>query len=383
MYTLSQASAQGLTLYVGSSVLLGIVNGFVLMVDSAFNSLSEAEIECIAEEEPIYKKLEILLRKREKIIAVITQIAEIVPLVGGGILKSVMNLSPLGHFEAIGAEVISTLIFIQIATIMKSYGLKFSKEVAVNAVVPLKIIGFFVAPITICIETIGHKIVGDLDRQKYIHESIIRQDIKEAGDLDIIGQTELKFITRAFKFSEKKVFDVMTFMTNLFAIDESTIYTLPEFIRIFESAHSRVPLVGRKGMVIECRGYILTKELLLGIVAVSSELPEQFTIPQLIELVGKCGNCKPITIYRAVNINENESITTVWKAFTTKQISEKSSNYSSMAIVSHGPSNMWTGVITFTDILQELCGNPLYDEDDEEVHSTDEINSELEQKIVA
>jgi CBS domain containing-hemolysin-like protein len=351
---------------IGATLVIAIVNGLLLMVDAAFSSIPEDHVNYLAETNPTYAKLQKFLTKREKIITSNLFLAEVVPIVGGSQLHRIQNSIALNKPQEVIVEVLSILVIIQFAAIFKSLGYKYPKEVAVNSVLTLKIISNLISPVSTLIEKIAHKIVGDLNRERFIQESILRDDLERGQDLGIIDEIEHGFIENAFQFSENSVASVMTFMDQVFAIYKDKYYTIEDLITEFDSAHSRVPIVAYNNLKLEVYGYLLTKELHLGIISVIKDLPESFTITQLIELVKSSSYKNQINIYKASTIDEDESISKVWKLFTTKQISEKKSNYASLALVEHKQSRQLLGIVTLTDLLQELAGEPLYDEDDVE-----------------
>lgn len=349
-----------------ASIVVAAVNGLVLMVDSAYTSVPEEEVNGLAETDSRFTALQGFLKNREKVITSILTLAEIVPFIGGAQIQRIQHNIPLTHFQEIVVEVISILLIIQIAAVFKSLGYKYAKDVAVNAVLVLKIVSTVISPVSSTIEKIAHLIVGDLERERFIQESILREDLERAEELEIIDKIEHGFIANAFQFSENTVASVMTFMNNVFALQSDQKYTLDELIVMFDAAHSRVPIVNYKNLTNECSEYILTKEFLLGLLSVVKDLPEQFTFLELVALVERSKYKNRISLYKAATISEDESISTVLESFTTKQISEKSSNYASLAVVHHEQSGMLLGIVTLTDLLQELVGSPLYDEDDVE-----------------
>ena len=336
------------------------------MVDAAFASIPEDQVNHLAETDPVFAKLQKFLKKREKIITSILFLAEVIPIVGGSQLQKIQHSITLNSTQEIVVEVVSILLIIQVAAILKSFGYKYSKEVAINSVLALKIISSLISPISTLIEKVAHTIVGDLDRERYIVEAVLRGDLQEAEEREIIDRIEHGFIENAFQFSENTVSSVMTFMDKVFAIHSDKEYSVDELIHMFDQAHSRVPIVGCNNLKIECSGYVLTKELLLGILSVAKDLPERFTFDQLVDCVEKSKYKNRINVYPGSTIEEHESISKVWKLFTTKQISEKATNNSSLAVVTHPRSGLLLGIVTLTDLLQELVGNPLYDEDDHE-----------------
>jgi CBS domain containing-hemolysin-like protein len=349
-----------------TTLAIGLVNGLLLMVDAAFSSIPEDQVNYLAQTDNTYAKLKKFLKRREKIITSNLFLAEVVPIVGGSQLHRIQNAIELNRPQEIIVEVLSILVIIQFAAIFKSLGYKYPKEVAVNSVFTLKIISNLISPVSTLIEKLAHRIVGDLDRERFIQESILREDLERGQDLGIIDELEHGFIENAFQFSENSVASVMTFMDQIFAIHRDRQYTIEDILTQFDSAHSRVPIVSYNNLKIECSGYILTKELHLGILSVFKELPEKFTFGQLVELVKSSRFKNQINLYKASTINEDESISKVWTLFTTKQIAEKKTNYSSLALVEHKQSRQLLGIVTLTDLLQELVGEPLYDEDDVE-----------------
>jgi CBS domain containing-hemolysin-like protein len=351
---------------IGTTLTIALANGLLLMVDAAFSSIPEDQVNYLAQTDNTYAKLKKFLKRREKIITSNLFVAEVVPIVGGSQLHRIQNAIVLSRPQEIIVEVVSILVIIQFAAIFKSLGYKYPKEVAVNSVFALKIISSLISPVSTLIEKLAHTIVGDLDRERFIQESILREDLERGQDLGIIDELEHGFIENAFQFSENSVASVMTFMDQIFAIHRDQLYTIDDILTQFDSAHSRVPIVSYNNLKIECSGYILTKELHLGILSVFKELPEKFTFNQLVELVKSSQFKNQINLYKASTINEGESISKVWKLFTTKQIAEKKTNYSSLALVEHQQSRQLLGIVTLTDLLQELVGEPLYDEDDVE-----------------
>jgi CBS domain containing-hemolysin-like protein len=363
-FTFSNDQLLGLLPVLVATMIIAIINGILLMIDAAFSSVPEDEINHRAKTEPSYARLKEFLKKREKIITSNLFFQEIVPIIGGSQLHRLQNNIVLNHYQSIIVEVVSVLIIIQCASIFKGFGFKYPLEISSISVLPLWVVSIIISPISSAIEKIAHIIVGDLNRDKIIREAVIREDIVSAENIGIFDATEAGFITRAMQFSDNTVASVMTFLGDVFALYADKEYTLDEIIKDFNSAHSRVPIVRFNNLNVESNGYILTKELLLGLLAVGDSLPEKFSIQALIQLVKSSGYSNEINIYQLETVLEHDSITKVWKIFNGQNPASSKFPYSSLALVTHELSGQILGIVSGTDILQELTGSALNDEDD-------------------
>ncbi|MGL4759127.1 MAG: CNNM domain-containing protein [Patescibacteria group bacterium] len=362
--------------FILGTIGLAVTNGTILMVDAAFSTLPMEEVKHKALNDAVFAKVAEFLRKREKIITTILILAEVTPIFGGSLLERLKPAIELNKIQDSGIEVVSVLIIVLITAILKGLGYKFPKQIAVNSMLVLKIASFIVYPIGGPIEKLAHLILGDTNPRTFIAEGIFLKYAQLAQEEDVIDATEHTFIENAVSFSDKSLKSVMTPWSNIFAIDADRKYTKTEFESLFRDAHSRVPIIRYSNLVIKCEGYLLTKELLRGMLVVSDRIPEFFTIYEILELVKNNNQEDAIIVYQATKISEDESISVAWEKFNTRRKTMEGDLYSSIVLVEHDCTGILVGMATPTDLVQEIVGVPMYrDEDSDEIDPRIEVDS--------
>jgi CBS domain containing-hemolysin-like protein len=336
-------------------------NGIMIAVDIAINTISMNSVNNLEDEESI-KLITNFIEKKDSIIPSLVILAEIIPFVGGSATNSATHALNLGHSTNLVIEIISILLLLQTSVIFKYLGINNSVQITELAIKPMLKIAYVFSPIASVLEHNAKAIVGELSSEQIIDERSILRDVEFANLNNIIDGLEKSFVINAIAFSEKTVGEVMTPINKATVIYIDKEYSKKELIDLFHQCHSRIPVVSNESFIPTFHGYILAKEFLLALY--SEEIVDTITLVELIAKVeSNSSNINSLKIHDAPVVYENDSNKILWEKFThAKKKEVKPQCRNSLALVYY--KEIICGIVTISDLLQEVVGDELNDEDD-------------------
>ena len=189
-------------------------------------------------------------------------------------------------------------------------------------------------PITFAIAWTLDKILGEelptIWSKRELKEIIKQSEDSKRSNLDA---DEERIMLGALDYSNKNVRDVMIDSRNVFTINHDHIVDNKLLNEIFKKAYSRIPVLNNDGKVL---GVIFVKDLLL------YSVEDQKNASQLVRKKN------------FIVLNENQKLDDVLNKF----ISSKTI----FGIINN--LNIFTGIITLEDILEEIMQQNFHDEDD-------------------
>ena len=338
-------------------IILVLINAFFAASEMAFVTLNDAKIASMAKEgNKKAKKIEKMLNSPSKFLATIQ-----IGITLAGFLSSafaadtfVQKLAPslynaMPFFSLTAWQVISLIIITVIIAfftlifgelVPKRIAMKYSEKVAFTSVGAIRFVYVITAPfvkfLTISTNFISKLFgIGEHDEETVTEEEI-RMMVNQGSEKGTIENSEQEMINNVFEFNDKEVSEIMTYRTEIFAVDEET--TISEFERILEKenyTYSRIPV------------YAESIDNMEGVVYIKDVLKSK---------AHKNGNTKIKTLKRKLLFMPESK-------FIDDAFNDMQKNKIQMAIIldEYGGTS---GLVTMEDILEELVGD-IYDEYDE------------------
>ena len=337
-------------------IILILINAFFAASEIAFISLNDAKIEMMAKDgNKKAKKIEKMLKVPSRFLATIQ-----IGITLAGFLSSafaadtfVEKLAPalynsmpflsLNVWQGISLVVITiiiaffTLIFGEL--VPKRIAMKYSEKVAFFTVSPIRFVYIITAPFVTFLTATTNFVsklfgIGE-NEEETVTEEEIRMMVNQGGEKGTIEDSEQEMINNVFEFNDKEVSEIMTYRTDIFAVDGNT--TIAEFEKIIEKenyTYSRIPV------------YEETIDNMQGVIYIKDILKAKGH---------KNGNTKIKNLTRKLLFMPESK-------FINDAFNDMQKNKIQMAIIldEYGGTS---GLVTMEDILEELVGD-IYDEYD-------------------
>ena len=337
-------------------IILVLINAFFAASEMAFVTLNDAKIASMAKDgNKKAKKIEKMLKTPSKFLATIQ-----IGITLAGFLSSafaadtfVEKLAPalynsmpflsLNVWQGISLVVITiiiaffTLIFGEL--VPKRIAMKYSEKVAFFTVSPIRFVYIITAPFVTFLTATTNFVsklfgIGE-NEEETVTEEEIRMMVNQGGEKGTIEDSEQEMINNVFEFNDKEVSEIMTYRTDIFAVDGNT--TIAEFEKIIEKenyTYSRIPV------------YEETIDNMQGVIYIKDILKAKGH---------KNGNTKIKNLTRKLLFMPESK-------FINDAFNDMQKNKIQMAIIldEYGGTS---GLVTMEDILEELVGD-IYDEYD-------------------
>jgi len=337
--SISIEAVTGLIVLIVLIVLSGLVSGS----ETAFFSLSPADLDNLNNSKRAKEKLILKLRSKPKDLLATILIANnfinvAIVILSAYLLSSVFNLAenPLLSF-LLQVVLITSVILLFGEIIPKIYANNKPLSVARLMVRPLKFMIFFFKPLSILLV----RSTTLIDKRISIKsQNISYSELSEAIEMTVDENAPIqeKMILKGFaSFGDKEVKEIMQSRVNVTAVDKKT--SFPELLQIVvESGFSRIPV------------YEESFDHVIGILYIKDLLP--YT------KLEKDMNWLPL-IRPALFVPENKKIKDLLQEFREKKI------HLAIVVDEYGGTS---GIVTLEDIIEEIVGeiSDEFDKDSEQ-----------------
>ena len=238
-------------------------------------------------------------------------------------------------FSGVLAVVISTLALVIFAEITPQ---AIAVKNAITAVsffsTPIKIASYTAYPITKPLEILLDKLVGktvtELHTRHELH-LLIADHLGSGSELD---ENEVEIVQNALQLSEKRVYQIMTSLKNVYFIYEDEVIDGKKIDELKDENWSRIPILNREKTA--SKQFIVLKDL------VDIDFDERsFTIEE-------------IKTHRARTVGSMTALDTMFRKFIAAR--------SHMMIVEK--DDKMVGIVTIEDLIEEIIGHEIEDESD-------------------
>jgi len=337
-------------------VILLFLSGFFSGSESAYFSLSQADIRHFRERKNKSKSaarvVKLLENPRRLLSAILigNTIVNVAAATIAALLSSRLlpeeSMADWGVFLVIGVVTLSILLFSEIAP--KIFAIRTSQRFVVLVSIPLRMVVYFLAPVTLVFEWITNtinRLMGYEKEVPFVNEDELRALIEVGEQKGTLDQAEREMIHSIFEFRETFAKEIMVPRMDMICIDQTT--SVEEVLAIVKAkGHSRIPV------------YNENVDNVIGILYVKDLLPymnKGKALPKLTEMVR-----------RPYFVPEIKMIDELLREFQKERI------HMAIVVDEYGGT---AGMITLEDVIEEIVGD-IRDEYDREISLIQQIDDQ-------